>query len=124
MAVATGYNGGNQLIAQPNFVRSIDVTSADFDGTDTANVADALKTSEQNGSKFNPWKKNGGFLVLPSGDGIVDVLTWGDYKKNGKVVNDSLMQSIPVLGGAWQETRVVKVYDSSTVSTMNIGTIA
>lgn len=117
------YGGGTQLITQPNFLRSIDVTSADFDGTDTANVADANKTQETNGSKFNPWKKNGGFLIKPTADGLVDVLMWGDYVRNAKVVDDTLKQSIQGTGGAWNEERVVKVYTTSVVKTMDIGTI-
>ena len=123
MTATTGYNGGTQLIQQPNFVRSADVTAADFDGTDTANVLDSQKTSEQNGSKFNPWKKNGGFLVKPSSDGLVDVLTWEDYERNGKVVNDTLKQSILMTGGVWEPTRVVKIYTTSAVKTHNIGTV-
>jgi len=119
----TQYGGGTQLIAQPNFVRSIDVTSADFDGTDTDNVADALKTQEANGSMFNPWKKNGGFIYKPSADGDVDVLTWEDYKRNGKVVDDTLMQTIYSTGTVWEETRVVKVYTSSAVKNFNIGQV-
>ncbi len=117
------YNGGVQLITQPTFFRSIDVTAADFDGTDTANIADSLKTSEQNGSKFNPWKKPGGFLVKPTGDGLIDVLTWEDYERNGKVVDDALAQSLQGTGGKWAEERVIKVYTSSAVKTMDIGTI-
>lgn len=112
----------NKYVTQPNFYRDIDVTGTAFDGTDTANVIDALKTQEQNGSKFNPWKKNGGFLVKPTADGLVDVLSWEDYKRNGKVVDDSLVQSIQGTGGAWNEERVIKVYTSSVVKTMQIGT--
>lgn len=119
----TGYGGGNQLISQPNFVRAIDVTSADFDGTDTDNISLSLKTLEQNNSRFNPWKKNGGFLVKPSADGIVDVLTWEDYERGGKVVNDTLKQSVLMTGGVWEPSRVVKVYTSSIVKTFNIGTV-
>lgn len=119
------YSGGTQAIAQPNFVRTIDVSLSDFDGTDTDNVANAQRTLEANGSRFNPWKKNGGFLVKPSDDGVLDVLTWEDYERQGKVVNDTLKQSINVVGGAWEETRVVKVYTTSTVTKtdLNIGTV-
>jgi len=117
------YNGGVQTISQPTFVRSLDVTGASFDGTDTANIADSLKTQETNGSKFNPWKKNGGFLLKPTADGTVDVLTWEDYERNAKVVDDSLVQTITVLGGKWEETRVVKVYTASAVKTMDIGQV-
>lgn len=109
--------------SEPNFVRSIDVTAADFDGTDTANVADALKTKEQNGSRFNAWKQNGGFLYMPTTDGVIDVLTWEDYRRNGKVVDDTLKQSVTSIGGGWQKTRVVKIYSTSTVKTMNIGIV-
>lgn len=117
------YNGGVQLITEPTFFRSIDVTSADFDGTDTANIADSLKTKELNNSKFNPWKKNGGFLVKPTGDGTVDVLTWEDYERQGKTIDDTLKQSLQGTGGKWAEERVVKVYTTSAVKTMDIGTV-
>lgn len=117
------YNGGVQAILQPTFVRSIDVTAADFDGTDTANVAASLKTQETNNSAFNPWKKNGGFVINPTADGTVTVLMWEDYKRNAKVVDDSLAQAIQVTGGSWNEARVVKVYQASGVKTMNIGTV-
>lgn len=117
------YNGGVQVISQPTFVRSIDVTGSDFDGTDTSNIADSLKTQESNNSKFNPWKKNGGFVINPTADGVVDVLTWEDYERNAKVVDDALKQSLQVTGGSWNEARVVKVYTTSTVKTMNIGTV-
>ncbi len=130
MGYSVGYNGGNQLIAQPNFVRSIDVTSADFDGTSLTSVeamettmSATMRTQESNGSVFNPWKKNGGFLYKPSADGTVDVLTWADYERNGKVVDDTLKQSIYSTGTVWEETRVVKIYASSTVKTFNIGTV-
>lgn len=123
MGINTQYGGGTQLIAQPNFVRSIDVTSADFDGTDTANVATALKTQETNGSAFNPWKKNGGFIYKPESDGDVDVLTWEDYRRNGKVVDDTLMQTIYSTGTVWEETRICKIYTTSTVKTFNIGQV-
>ena len=53
----------------------------------------------------------------------MDVLTWEDYERNGKVVDDALMQSITCVAGEWEPTRVVKVYSSSTIDTMNIGTI-
>ena len=117
------YNGGVQLITEPTFFRSLDVTSADFDGTDTANVPVAMKTQEQNNSHFNPWKKNGGFVLKPDLDGVIDVLSWEDYERNGKVVDDTLKQSILGLGGAWNEERVVKVYTSSAIKTMEIGTV-
>lgn len=119
----TQYGGGTQLIAQPNFVRSIDVASADFDGTDTASVVDANKTQETNGSKFNPWKKNGGFIYKPSTDGNIDVLTWEDYERNGKVVDDTLKQTIYSSGSVWEETRVVKIYTTSIVKLFNIGQV-
>ncbi len=119
----TQYGGGTQLIAQPNFVRSISVASADFDGTDTASVVDANKTQETNGSKFNPWKKNGGFIYKPSTDGDIDVLTWEDYERNGKVVDDTLKQTIYSSGSVWEETRVVKIYTTSAVNTFNIGQV-
>lgn len=122
-SATTGYNGGTQTILQPNFVRSIDVTAASFDGTDTDNVAAGLKTSEQNNSSFNPWKKNGGFLFKPSADGTTTVLTWEDYERNGKVVADTLAQAILTTGGVWETTRVVKIYTASTVKTFNIGTV-
>jgi len=121
--MGTEYNGGVQLITQPTFFRDIDVTAASFDGTDTANVDDDLKTQETNGSKFNPWKKNGGFLIKPTASGLIDVLSWEDYKRNGKVVDDTLMQTIQGTGGAWNEERVVKVYTTSVIKTMQIGTV-
>lgn len=117
------YNGGVQTISEPTFVREIDVTSAAFDGTDTANIADSLKTAEANGSKFNPWKKNGGFVVLPSADGTINAITWEDYERNEKTIDDSLAQDIIVTGGIWNETRIVKVLSASTVKTMNIGQV-
>jgi len=127
---STQYGGGTQLIAQPNFARSIDVTSADFDGTDLTSViamevvmSATMRTQETNGSKFNPWKKNGGFIYKPSADGEIDVLTWEDYERNGKVVDDTLMQTIYSTGTVWEELRVVKIYDSSTVKTFNIGQV-
>ena len=119
----TNYNGGVQLITEPTFYRDIDVTGADFDGTDTANIADSLKTKEQNNSKFNPWKKNGGFLVKPSVDGNIDVLSWEDYERAGKVIDDTLKQTILGTTGYWAEERVVKVYTTSAVKTMQIGTV-
>lgn len=117
------YNGGVQLITEPTFFRSIDVTGGDFDGTDTPNVAVALKTQEANNSHFNPWKKNGGFIVKPTATGLISVLSWEDYERNGKVVDDSLAQNIQGTGGAWNEERVVKVYSASPVKTMDIGTV-
>ena len=119
----TGYNGGVQLITQPTFFRSIDVTGGDFDGTDTANINDTLKTKEENGSRFNPWRKPGGFLVKPTADGLVDVLTWEDYERMGKTIDDTLKQSIQGTGGKWAEERVIKVYDTSAVATMDIGIV-
>lgn len=121
--MGTEYNGGVQVISQPTFVRVIDVSGADFDGTDTANVDDDLKTQETNGSKFNPWKKNGGFLFKPATSGDIDVLTWEDYKRNGKTVDDTLMQTIPGIGGTYNEERVVKIYDSSAITDLTIGTV-
>lgn len=117
------YNGGVQVISEPTFLRSIDVTAASFDGTDTANVATAMKTQEANNSHFNPWAKNGGFVIKPTDDGTVDVLCWEDYKRNGKVVDDTLVQTIQVSAGTWNEERVVKVYTSSIIKTMQIGTV-
>ncbi len=119
----TNYNGGVQLITQPTFFRSLDVTAGDFDGTDTANIADSLKTKEQNGSKFNPWKRPGGFLVQPTGDGAVDVLSWEDYQRAGYTIDDTLKQTIQGTGGKWSEQRVVKVYQTSAVKTMDIGLV-
>ena len=117
------YNGGVQLIEQPTFVRAIDVSVTSFDGTDTANVADALKTQESNGSRFNPWKKNGGFIFKPATTGTVDVLLWEDYERNAKVVDDALVQTVAGIGGEWNRERVVKVYDSSAITDVEIGTI-
>lgn len=116
-------NGGVQEIGNPTFVRALDVTAADFDGTDTANVADSMKTDETNGSKFNPWKKNGGFTFASSADGVIDVLSWEDYKQNNKVVDDTKKQSVQVSQGDWHKIRVVKIYTSSAIKTMTIGTV-
>lgn len=117
------YNGGVQLITEPTFFRSIDVTGASFDGTDTADIAVALKTQEANNSHFNPWKKPGGFLIKPTSTGLISVLSWEDYERNGKVVDDSLLQVIQGTGGLWNEERIVKVYTASAIKTMDIGTV-
>jgi len=121
--MGTEYNGGTQVISQPNFFRELDVSGADFDGTATAAIADSLKTQEANNSKFNPWKKNGGFVVKPATTGTIDVLSWEDYRRNGKVIDDALMQTIPGVGGTYNEERVIKVYDSSAITDLTIGTI-
>ena len=123
MNATVGYSGGNQLILQPNFVRTVSVAAASFDGTDTANVADDLKTSEKNGSKFNPWKKNGGFILKSATAGTINVLTWEDYERMGKVVTDTLAQALLVSAGEWQPTRIVKVYTGGAITSVQIGTV-
>lgn len=121
--MATNYNGGVQLISEPTFFRELDVSAADFDGTDTANISNTLKVKDPNNSYFNPWKKNGGFLVKADTTGTMDVISWEDYQMNGKVIDDTMVQTIQVTAGFWTEERVVKVFNSSTVQSGQIGTV-
>ena len=77
-------------------------------------MSDSYKTLEENGSRFNPWAK--GFLIQAGGDGVISCLTYEDYVRQGKTVNDTLAQLIDVTAGQYMNVRVVKVYSAGNTT--------
>jgi hypothetical protein len=116
-----GYRGRTP-VPEIGFKRPIDISSSDFDGTDTANIPDSAKTLESNGSKFNPWER--GFLIqAPATDGIIYCLMFEDYKRQAYTIDDTLLQPVYVTAGQWSNDRVIKVYtaDNTSDTTIYIG---
>lgn len=93
------------------FFRLVDVSSSDFDGTDTASMSSTLLDPYG----YNNWAE--GFYILPEAGGDVVALSYVDWYKNGKVIDDSLAQVIPSLAaGIMHPIRVVKIYAAGTIS--------
>lgn len=92
------------------FFRNIDVSSADFDGTDTASM-----TTELDPWGYNQW--GDGFYFSPETAGDVRALSYVDWVRNDKVINDALAQVIPsCAAGIVHPIRVVKIYATGTLT--------
>ena len=64
---------------------------------------------------YNQWAQ--GFYFLPEAAGDVKALSYVDWVRNGKVVDDSLAQIIPsVAAGIMHPIRVVKIYSAGTIA--------
>jgi len=103
--------------SEVQFFRNLDLSAADFDGTDKASmVAGMLDPNGYN--RFGD-----GFYFMPETSGDVEVLSYVDWVENGKVVSDALKQILPsCAAGIFHPTRVVKVYYLATASSsMAIG---
>jgi hypothetical protein len=115
---------GNELIAQPAFVRDISVASDDFYAYDRADVKATFPTvlDPDGANQFYD-----GFLVKPiTNDGDIDVITWEDFqtlKSRGRLSEiDNYTQTLhDNTAGVWNETKVIKVFTSSTVTDIQIG---
>jgi hypothetical protein len=103
--------------SEVQFFRNLDLSAADFDGTDKASMAAGMLDP----TGYNRWAE--GFYFCPEVNGDVEVLSWVDYIQNGKVIDDSYKQIIPsCAAGIFHPTRVVKVYYlATTSSSMAIG---
>ena len=107
--------GQKTAASEIQIFRTIDISAADFDGTDTASM-----TTELNAEGYNRWAF--GFYVCPETAGDLVALSYDDYIKSGKVINDALAQTIPSLAaGIFHPIRVVKVYSTSFTDTIAIG---
>jgi hypothetical protein len=94
------------------FFRNPDIATADFDGTDTSSLTAAQLSPEG----YNYFAE--GFYLWVGTSGDVKVITYEDWAKNGKVINDSYAQILPGLAaGIWHPVRVVKILQSGTTVT-------
>ena len=103
---------GKAASSEVQFFREYDLTGGDIDGTTIS--------SSVNPSLLAPDGKNWfgqGFYFQPGTTGDVVALSYQDWELNGRVVDDSLAQTLPgCAGGIFHPTRVVKIYQTGTDS--------
>lgn len=97
--------GQKTVASEVQFFRYLDLSIADFDGTDTASMAAGMLDPDG----YNRWAQ--GFYVMPGANGDLEVLSYIDWMESDKVVNDALKQILPACAaGIFHPVRVVKVY--------------
>jgi len=104
--------GQKTVASEVQFFRYLDISLADFDGTDKASMAAGMLDPDG----YNHWGE--GFYVMPGASGDLEVLSYTDWVRNEKVVNDALRQILPACAaGIFHPVRVVKVYAAGSAAT-------
>lgn len=104
---------GKAASSEVQFFRTYDMTGGDIDATTISTAVNPTLLAPDNKNWFGQ-----GFYFQPESTGDVVALSYQDWELNGRVVNDSLAQTLPgCAGGIFHPTRVVKIYQVGTDST-------